>query len=415
MKIQDLMIPDPITISPEASIEEAITVMKTNSIRHLPVITRGRRFVGLVTLADLKQGLIPSMVAGVTLKDLMVKDTISVSPDSDIETAARLIYTHKISGMPVLEKGTLVGIITETDMLRTFIDMMGILTATSRIDVRAKTDGQGGLRQALAKNELFLLYQPRVDTTTGALVGAEALVRWKRADGRIIPPAEFIPVAEETELIIPIGTWILSEACRQLAQWHRKNNMPIGVSVNLSAIQFLDSGLPQVVEKIIQKTGIDPQFLTLELTESIMMDAVEEKIDLLGHLKSLGLNLAVDDFGVGFSSLNYLRKLPVDELKIDRSFIGALFEEANGPALAAAVIYLGKNLGLLTVAEGVKDTEQLDFLKAQGCDLYQGALCSMPIANIELGRLFHASKALRPEAAPGDAISREGMPGHRSP
>ncbi len=149
MKIKDLMIPDPITITKKATIQEAIGVMKTNSIRHLPVVTRGKRFVGLVTLADLKQGLIPSMVAGVTLTDLMIKDTISVSPDSDIETAARLIYTHKISGMPVLKKDTLVGIITETDMLRTFIDMMGILTATSRIDVRVKPNGQGGLRQAL--------------------------------------------------------------------------------------------------------------------------------------------------------------------------------------------------------------------------------------------------------------------------
>jgi len=149
MKIKDLMISDPITITKKATIQEAIGVMKTNSIRHLPVVTRGKRFVGLVTLADLKQGLIPSMVAGVTLTDLMIKATISVSPDSDIETAARLIYEHKISGMPVLKKGILVGIITETDMLRTFIDMMGILTATSRVDVRAKPDGQGGLRQAL--------------------------------------------------------------------------------------------------------------------------------------------------------------------------------------------------------------------------------------------------------------------------
>ena len=149
MKIKDLMIPDPITITKKATIQEAIGVMKTNSIRHLPVVTRGKRFVGLVTLADLKQGLIPSMVAGVTLTDLMVKDTITVSPDSDIEIAARLIYEHKIGGLPVLKKNTLVGIITETDMLRAFIDMMGILTASSRIDVRASNDDQGGFRKAL--------------------------------------------------------------------------------------------------------------------------------------------------------------------------------------------------------------------------------------------------------------------------
>ncbi len=149
MKIKDLMISNPITITKKATIQEAIAVMKTNSIRHLPVVTRGKRFVGLVTLADLKQGLIPSMVAGVTLADLMVKDIISVSPDSDIEIAARLIYKHKISGMPVLKNNALVGIITETDMLRTFIDMMGILTASSRIDVRAGDDDQGSIRRAL--------------------------------------------------------------------------------------------------------------------------------------------------------------------------------------------------------------------------------------------------------------------------
>lgn len=149
MKIKDLMIPDPITITKKATIQEAIGVMKTNSIRHLPVVTRGKRFVGLVTLADLKQGLIPSMVAGVTLTDLMVKDTITVAPDSDIEIAARLIYEHKVGGLPVLKKDALVGIITETDMLRAFIDMMGILTASSRIDVRAHNDDQGGFRKAL--------------------------------------------------------------------------------------------------------------------------------------------------------------------------------------------------------------------------------------------------------------------------
>ncbi len=148
MKIKDLMIPAPITITKKASISEAIKVMKHNSIRHLPVVTPGKRLKGMVTLADLKQGLIPSMVAGVTLADLMIKDIITVSPDSDIEIAARLIYKHKISGIPVLKKKLLVGIITETDMLRAFIDMMGILTASSRIDVRAKNDTQGGFRKA---------------------------------------------------------------------------------------------------------------------------------------------------------------------------------------------------------------------------------------------------------------------------
>ncbi len=264
---------------------------------------------------------------------------------------------------------------------------------------RKRLNLESGLRKAIEKHELFLLYQPRVDTLTGAIVGAEALVRWKRDDGRIVSPVEFIPVAEETELIIPIGTWILYKACMQLAKWHRQENMPIGISVNLSTIQFLDPRLPKVVEKIIAKSGIDPQFLTLELTESIMMDAVEEKIDILRQLKSLGLALAVDDFGVGFSSLNYLRRLPVDELKIDQSFIRDLFEEDNSLALASSVIYLGKNLGMLTVAEGVRNKKQLDFLKQQRCDLFQGELCSMPIPSSELEQLFHSANRQRHERA----------------
>lgn len=257
---------------------------------------------------------------------------------------------------------------------------------------RKRLNLEAGLRKAIEKNELFLLYQPRVDITSGSVVGAEALIRWKRADGRIIPPNEFIPLAEETGLIIPIGEWVLKSACAQLARWHQKENMPIGISVNLSTIQFLDPALPAVVKGIIEQSGVDPQFLTLEITESIMMSDVEEKIDIIRQLKSIGLKLAIDDFGVGFSSLNYLRKLPLDELKIDRSFVNPLLKGTNSKALLSSVIYLGQKLGLLTVAEGVEKNEQLDFLQRQRCDLYQGALFSMPVPNTELRQLFHGSK-----------------------
>ena len=269
----------------------------------------------------------------------------------------------------------------------------GFQFSSQQIDqqYRERLKLEAGLRKAIERNELFLLYQPRVDIHSGTVVGAEALLRWKRADGQIIPPNDFIPLAEETELIIPIGAWVLKEACAQLAIWHEKDNMPICVSVNLSTIQFMDPQLPAVVKGIIEESGIDPRFLTLELTESIMMSDVDEKIDIMRQLKSMGLKLSIDDFGTGYSSFNYLRKLPLDELKIDKSFVDPLLNEPNSQALVSSVIYLGQKLGLVTVAEGVEGSEHLDFLRRQHCDLYQGAIFSMPVSNIELQQLFHGA------------------------
>jgi len=248
---------------------------------------------------------------------------------------------------------------------------------------------EAALRKALEKNELILYYQPRVDIQTGALVSVEALLRWKWTDGRIILPTEFIPMAEETGLIIPIGKWVINRACAQLAKWHRKKKIMIGMSVNLSAIQFLDRKLPEVVKEIIERHGIEPEFLTFELTENILLNDIDEKIEVMSRLKSLGVKLAIDDFGTGFSSLSYLRQLPLDELKIDKSFVTSLLDEEKSRALASSVIYLGRNLGLLTVAEGVEKNGQLDFLQQQRCDLYQGALFSMPISDTDLEKRFY--------------------------
>ncbi|UCG14123.1 MAG: EAL domain-containing protein, partial [Deltaproteobacteria bacterium] len=207
-------------------------------------------------------------------------------------------------------------------------------------------------------------------------------------DNGLTPPNEFIPLAEETGLIIPIGEWVLNKACTQLSEWHQSGRSPIGMAVNLSLIQFHDQELSAVVERILGHSGIDPQFLTLELTESTLMHDVEKKIDMMKRLKDIGLKLAIDDFGTGFSSLNYLRRLPLDELKIDRSFLVDVSEDVNSRALVSSVIYLSHNLGLLTVAEGVERKEQLDFLQQERCDQYQGILFSPPVPNSELRELL---------------------------
>jgi diguanylate cyclase (GGDEF)-like protein len=244
---------------------------------------------------------------------------------------------------------------------------------------RRKLALEAGLRKALEKNEFHLVYQPRVNIVTGVLVSVEALIRWKRADGRMVSPVEFIPIAEETGLIHSIGKWVIDRACAQLAEWHRKHDTKIGMSVNLSPIQFLDRNLPAVISKVLSRYGIDPGYLTLELTENVMISDLDVSVEIMKSLKALGLSLAVDDFGVGFSALSYLTKFPLDELKLDKSFVDSLLDEEKSRALASSVVYLGRKLGMLTVAEGVEKREQLDFLRQQNCDLYQGALFSMPI------------------------------------
>ena len=238
------------------------------------------------------------------------------------------------------------------------------------------------LSDALIKDEFELHYQPKVDVESGIIVGVEALLRWT-SNGQPMSPDDFVPVAEQTGLIIPIGEWILKKAFHQLAEWHRAGIM-IGMSVNLSAKQLQSSEFHNIIEDIVKHSKVDPLYLTLEITESLLMSDIEHTITLLERFKEMGLKISIDDFGTGYSSLNYLDNLPVHELKIDRAFIREIPENKKRNAIVSTIIYLSQSLGIQTVAEGVENERQLQFLKQNLCHQYQGYLFSQALTEAEL-------------------------------
>jgi predicted signal transduction protein with EAL and GGDEF domain/FixJ family two-component response regulator len=235
-----------------------------------------------------------------------------------------------------------------------------------------------GLRRALQNDELYLLYQPQLDVRSSEIVGVEALVRWRHAERGIISPTEFIPLAEETGLIVPIGEWVLRTACTQARHWQRLARRPVRMAVNLSAKQFKDENLSQIVLSALHDTGLDPRLLELELTEGTLMDDAKATLATLEQLRGIGVHLSIDDFGTGYSSMNYLKRFDVRALKIDRSFISGLPQDSENAAITRAIIAMAHGLKMVVVAEGVETGEQLVLLEEYGCDLVQGFYLGRP-------------------------------------
>jgi EAL domain-containing protein (putative c-di-GMP-specific phosphodiesterase class I) len=245
-----------------------------------------------------------------------------------------------------------------------------------------------GLRRALEREELTLHYQPKVDLRTGEITGAEALMRWTHPTRGLVSPGEFIPVAEECGLILPIGRWALAAACQQAQAWVEAD-LPLGtMAVNISAMEFRDNHFLEGVFAILKHTGLDPRFLELELTESVLMKHAESTQTILRTLRARGVQVALDDFGTGYSSLSYLRKFPIDALKIDQSFVHQITTSPEEKAIVAAIIAMGQSLKLRLVAEGVETREELDFLKAHQCDEAQGYYFSRPMLPQQFTKLL---------------------------
>ncbi len=245
-----------------------------------------------------------------------------------------------------------------------------------------------GLRKALQNNELYLQYQPQIDVPGARLVGVEALVRWRHPEHGMIPPDDFIPLAEETGLIVPIGAWVLRTACMQARAWQEECGRAVRVAVNLSARQFKDENLAQTVLGVLEETGLDPRLLELELTEGTLMDDAQATLATLEQLRAIGVYLSIDDFGTGYSSMNYLKRFNVRALKIDRSFISGLPQDSENAAITRAIIAMAHGLKLAVVAEGVETDEQLQLLKQFGCDMAQGYLLGHPSTEEVIGEML---------------------------
>ena len=249
------------------------------------------------------------------------------------------------------------------------------------------------LRRALERNELLLYYQPKRDLGRGGISGVEALLRWNHPDLGLLQPSRFIPLAEETGLIVPIGKWVLETACAQDMAWQRQGLPAIRIAVNLSPRQFADPNLLDDIGAALERSGMPPELLELEITESMMMQNVEHTVQVLTAIKSLGITLAIDDFGTGYSSMSLVKKFPIDVLKIDRSFVREIVHDSEDKAIADAIIALGRALDLTIVAEGVETVEQEAFLRAHNCDEIQGYLISKPLPADEFAG-FLANHAL---------------------
>jgi diguanylate cyclase (GGDEF)-like protein len=260
----------------------------------------------------------------------------------------------------------------------------------SDMNVRAieRQSLENDLRHAVERQEFVLNYQPKMNLQTGALIGVEALIRWRHPQRGLVPPAQFIPIAEECGFIVPIGRWVLREACRQARAWQDAGLPPLPIAINISAVELRAKDFVAGVRVVLLETRLEPRYLELELTETFLMQDSKSTAAVLRALKAMGLQLALDDFGTGYSSLSYLRRFPIDTLKIDRSFVRDLTMDADDASIVSAVISMGKSLHMRVVAEGVETPEHLAFLQEQRCPEGQGYYFSPPVSAVEFAQLL---------------------------
>jgi EAL domain-containing protein (putative c-di-GMP-specific phosphodiesterase class I) len=254
------------------------------------------------------------------------------------------------------------------------------------------------MRKALEREEFVLYYQPQISSSTGQIIGMEALIRWQHPERGLLSPFHFIPLAEETGLIIPLGEWVMRTACRQNKAWQDAGLPPMRVAVNLSMSQFQQKDLIEMVARVLKETNLAPQYLELEITESIAMHNIDYVIGKMKELAALGVQISIDDFGTGFSSLNYLKKFPINKLKIDRSFITDITSDSDDAMIVTAIIAMAHSLKLNVIVEGVETEAQRSYLPTLGCDEMQGYLFSAPVPSNQFEKMLEDGYC-RPKSA----------------
>ncbi len=267
--------------------------------------------------------------------------------------------------------------------------------ADMNVKARERLMLESQLRRALDRNEFTLYYQPRVDLLSGHVIGAEALLRWRHPEMGLVPPVQFIPILEETGMIIPVGEWVLQQASEQNRIWQDQGLKPIRMAVNLSVRQFIQKELADSILSIIERVGLAPEFLELEITEDLLLEQNQTNIITLTKLRNRGVHISIDDFGTGYSSLSYLKRLPIDTLKIDQSFLRDIENDPDNKAITSAIIAMASSLHLNVLAEGVETEEQLAFLRAQGCNEIQGFSFSKPLTAEEFEKLLVDGRQMR--------------------
>jgi EAL domain-containing protein (putative c-di-GMP-specific phosphodiesterase class I) len=279
-------------------------------------------------------------------------------------------------------------------------DTYRFFTPQMNVEMLARLDLETALHKAVVNHEFVLHYQPKVELKTGLICGLEALIRWQRPGNGLVSPAEFIPVLEETGLIVAVGSWVIQEVCKQISLWISSSVGQIQVSVNVSSRQFVEGDLQGDIIKALSDNNISANLLELELTESTLMVNTNQTIETLQNLKKQGVQISIDDFGTGYSSLAYLRRFPIDKLKIDIAFIRNITSNPDDASMALAIIRIAHSLKLDVIAEGVETIEQLDYLKKYHCDQIQGYYFSKPLPLLELEKLLLDKKPLTKRKKP---------------
>ena len=371
----------------------AVAARLESSLRAMDTVARlgGDEFV--LVLADLKgeqpatselQRIVESFSQPFTVdgRDVFITASVGVAlypldakdPEALMKSAELAMYRAKDSGRNTYQ----------------------LYTAEMQTRVTERLALESKLRRALERGEFSLHYQPQVDLHSNRVFGCEALIRWNQPDLGMVSPAKFIPLAEETGLIVPIGEWIVRTACQQSKAWQNAGLPAVGMAVNISARQFREKDFRQTVAKVLAETGLDAAQLELEVTESVIMHDAQNVIADLQAFRDMGVKLSIDDFGTGYSSLSYLKRFPVDRLKIDQSFVRDITTDADDSAIAQAVITLGHTMNLRVIAEGVETAEQLAFLRRNGCDEIQGYLFGKPMTPDDFAKLLESGRTLPP-------------------